>query len=219
MKSVASTRLSTAAAVDLRPRFLPLTEPRTSSSCSLIIPIILFFRRFIMATPTPKTVSPQQYRQLGIAAVTLVSSSYALYRFVYPLPTLRSSSKRLFHPATAISEDNVSLDHLLAAFGADGRNAKGTAPGCMVASPSKEGDGDSNNYWFQWPRDTGLCVRSLVEALKQAETGRNLGYSGEEIERRIRDFVLMSIKLQHLPNPSGTFETGGLGEPKFEVSW
>lgn len=33
-KCVASTRLSTAAAFDLRPRFFPLTEPRTSSSCS-----------------------------------------------------------------------------------------------------------------------------------------------------------------------------------------
>lgn len=70
---------------------------------------------------------------------------------------------------------------------------------------------------FQWPRDTGLCLRSLIGSLKQAEEGRDLGYTASEIERRIRDFITMSIQLQHTPNPSGTFETGGLGEPKFEV--
>lgn len=70
---------------------------------------------------------------------------------------------------------------------------------------------------FQWPRDTGLCVRSLVNSLKQAEEGRDVGYTASQIDRRIRDFITMSLHLQHIPNPSGTFETGGLGEPKFEV--
>lgn len=42
-------------------------------------------------------------------------------------------------------------------------------------------------FRFQWPRDTGLCVRSLVEAMKQAEAGIDLGYDAAAIERRIKE--------------------------------
>ncbi|CAO1635989.1 unnamed protein product [Sympodiomycopsis kandeliae] len=152
-------------------------------------------------------------------AAALVSSTALLVQSRSSTTSRRRKSKRqhLFSAETPIFDDSVALDHLLAAFGPDGRSANGTAPGCMVASPSKAGDGDSNNYWFQWPRDTGLCVRSLVGSLKQAEAGRDVGYSASEINRRIQDFITMSIQLQHTSNPSGTFETGGLGEPKFEV--
>ena len=59
----------------------------------------------------------------------------------------RRAKSKLSYSSTPLSDDAVALDHLLAAFGPDGRNANGTAPGCMVASPSKKGDGDSNNYW------------------------------------------------------------------------
>lgn len=50
-------------------------------------------------------------------------------------------SNDLYAPATPISDATGALDFLLAAFGPDGRNAKGTAPGTMVASPSKASDG------------------------------------------------------------------------------
>lgn len=33
----------------------------------------------------------------------------------------------------------------------------------------------------------------------------------------LNSFFKLSIQQQHTPNPSGTFETGGIGEPKFEV--
>lgn len=156
---------------------------------------------------------------LGLAALALVSSSVVIYR-QYPALTRSSikQHKKLFSSQTPISNDSVALDHLLAAFGPDGRNAPGTAAGCMVASPSKEGDGDSNNYWFQWPRDSGCCVRSLLDMMKSVEEGKDAGaYSASDIERRVKDFFTMSLKLQHTPNQSGTFETGGLGEPKFNV--
>lgn len=96
-------------------------------------------------------------------------------------------AQSLFSASTALSDDATALKHLLAAFGPDGANAQGTVPGCMVASPSKEGDGDSNNYWFTWPRDTGLCVRALLDAFKQAEEGRALGVTAAEIEQKIKE--------------------------------
>ncbi|CAO1621330.1 unnamed protein product [Parajaminaea phylloscopi] len=165
-----------------------------------------------------------------VAAAGLAAASSVAYVATHGLPGSQTGAdgrryrrrgakkaKALFSSSTSLSDDAVALEHLLAAFGPDGRNAQGTVPGCMVASPSKEGDGDSNNYWFCWPRDHGICVRSLVEAFKQAEEGRQLGYTAEEIERRIHEFIDLSLKLQRVANPSGTFETGGLGEPKFNV--
>lgn len=134
-----------------------------------------------------------------VVAAGLAAVSSAAYLVTNGLPgskptggsrfSQRGAKKPLvsFAASIALPDDAVALDHLLAAFGPDGRNAQGTAPGCMVASPSREGDGDSNNYWFCWPRDHGICMRSLVEVLKQADEGRQLGHSAEDIERRIKE--------------------------------
>ncbi|CEH13617.1 glucoamylase [Ceraceosorus bombacis] len=119
----------------------------------------------------------------------------------------------------------TSLTWLVAAFGPDGRHANDTAAGCMIASPSRPedrpgGKDENESYYFQWSRDSGLCARALLGALVRAEEGHQIGIENEEaqdLHEIFRNFVEMSIKLQSLPNPSGTYEAGGLGEPKFNV--
>ncbi|PWN32105.1 Six-hairpin glycosidase [Meira miltonrushii] len=118
-----------------------------------------------------------------------------------------------------------SLTYLLAAFGPKGYNAPGCSPGCMIASPSRPedrpgGKDENENYFFQWPRDSALCLREVIRRAILAEQGRTVGVQNEnafELHTIIRDFAKMSIKLQHTANRSGTFQTGGLGEPKFNV--
>lgn len=116
------------------------------------------------------------------------------------------------------------LTYLLAAFGPNGFNAPGCASGTMVASPSRPDDrrdeNENENYFFQWPRDGALCLREVIRRLILSEQGKDVGILQErasELEKVIRDFVDMNAKLQYTANPSGTFETGGLGEPKFNV--
>lgn len=61
-------------------------------------------------------------------------------------------------------------------------------------------------------------MRMVVRKFIQAEAGKDVGQNNEtayQIEKVIKDFVSMNIKVQHVDNPSGTFETGGIGEPKF----
>lgn len=116
-----------------------------------------------------------------------------------------------------------SLTYLLGAFGPRGFNAKDCAAGTMIASPSRPQDreeDENENYYFQWPRDGALCLREVVRRFILAQNGSLIGVHGErskELEVIIRDFITMNAKLQHTANPSGAFETGGLGEPKFNV--
>lgn len=96
--------------------------------------------------------------------------------------------------------DNESwraLEHLLAAFGPDGRNAPGVSAGAMIASPSRPASyldrkTENANYFFHWTRDTNL-------------------------ERIIQDSILFNTKLQQVVNLSGGPLDGGLGEPKFLI--
>ncbi|UZJ56652.1 hypothetical protein CBS101457_005972 [Exobasidium rhododendri] len=118
-----------------------------------------------------------------------------------------------------------SLTYLLAAFGPSGKNAPGCSAGTMIASPSRPqsrpgGKNENENYFYQWPRDSGLCLREVIRCLKKVECGKIIGMNkenGEILDKIIRDAIAMNLKLQHVSNPSGTFETGGLGEPKFLV--
>ncbi|PWN49852.1 hypothetical protein IE53DRAFT_300218, partial [Violaceomyces palustris] len=114
---------------------------------------------------------------------------------------------------------------ILDAFGPDGRNAPGCASGTMIASPSRpdsrESEDENASYFFQWPRDGSLCLRAVVDRLMRAEVGETVALATDlfasDIERKVRDFVRMNMKLQVTPNPSGNFDSGGLGEPKFLV--
>ncbi|KAF3906695.1 Glucoamylase [Dactylellina cionopaga] len=76
-------------------------------------------------------------------------------------------------------------------------------PGVIVASPSTS----SPNYFFQWTRDASVVMEHLVG--EYLANGAYLQY--------IKDWVNVQSILQHTSNPSGSFTTGGLGEPKFNV--
>lgn len=67
--------------------------------------------------------------------------------------------------------------------------------------------------------DGSLCLRVVIAKFIRAEDGESVADKEQaaSVERRIKDFITMNAHLQELPNKSGTLETGGLGEPKFEV--
>ena len=62
------------------------------------------------------------------------------------------------------------------------------------------------NSYFQWTRDSALVFKAL---LNQYLAGN------ASLETFLRDYAAESDRLQHTPNPSGGYASGGLGEPKF----
>ena len=79
----------------------------------------------------------------------------------------------------------------------------GTAPGAVVASPSR----DNPNYFYHWVRD-GSLVTDVVVGLDELATGQDKAF----YDRTLDDLIDFSRQLQLTPNLSG-----GLGEPKFNV--
>ncbi|ODV88797.1 glycoside hydrolase family 15 protein [Tortispora caseinolytica NRRL Y-17796] len=84
-------------------------------------------------------------------------------------------------------------------------------PGTVVASPSRE----YPNYFYQWIRDAGLTIHSLIDEYANGTTTDK--YSLEDLELIFANYIELSRQVQRTSNPSGTMYTGGLGEPKFEV--
>ncbi|KAF3288613.1 hypothetical protein TWF970_005676 [Orbilia oligospora] len=76
-------------------------------------------------------------------------------------------------------------------------------PGVIIASPSTS----NPNYFYQWTRDGSIVMEHIVS--EYLENGAYLQY--------IKDWVNVQNILQHTNNPSGSFTSGGLGEPKFNV--
>lgn len=112
------------------------------------------------------------------------------------------------------SERTYAFEQILANIGPDGANASGTAPGCILASPSKY----APNYYYQWIRDGGIVISTLVEQWHRgkwpnSQEDRIL----DKLLRVFMDYVDMQKNLQWTINPSGTFYGSGLGEPKFHV--
>ena len=117
---------------------------------------------------------------------------------------------------------DISIKGVLANIGSDGKRAQGAAPGAVVASPSRE-DPDCKpppyfppNYvltvspdWYTWTRDSALTYKVLVERLIHGD---------KSLQRKIDEYVSAQAKLQKTTNPSGSPESGGLGEPKFHVN-
>ncbi|SPJ86707.1 probable glucan 1,4-alpha-glucosidase [Fusarium torulosum] len=102
-------------------------------------------------------------------------------------------------------EADVAIKGVLANIGADGKRAKGAAPGAVVASPSRT----DPDYWYTWTRDSALTYKVLVEQFIQGD---------KSLQRKIDEYVSAQAKLQGTSNPSGSPESGGLGEPKFHVN-
>lgn len=162
---------------------------------------------------------------LVVALTVFRRSNWSLFSYNGKASNSRQLTSTLEFSTRLTRRSLNSLTHLLKAFGPSGSNAKGCAPGCMIASPSRPdsrpgGKDENENYYFQWPRDSGLCLREVIRCLKKVECGQAIGVnqeSGKELDLIIRNTVTMNLTLQHVSNRSGSFETGGLGEPKFLV--
>ncbi|KAG0148911.1 hypothetical protein CROQUDRAFT_654270 [Cronartium quercuum f. sp. fusiforme G11] len=167
---------------------------------------------------------------LGLTAVWLFSrfaSITASQVQSYTGLSTQDRRKRKTRLDTWIREQQLyALTSIVAAFGPDGKNAPGTSSGCMIASPSRPGSyldqaNENENYFFQWTRDGSLCLRVVLRKLREAELGEVIGMNEEDpkcLDTLIKQFVSMNRKLQFTENQSGGPFTGGLGEPKFEVS-
>ena len=62
--------------------------------------------------------------------------------------------------------------------------------------------------WYTWTRDAALTYKSLVERFIAGDTS---------LQSKIDDYVSAQAKIQTVSNPSGGPDSGGLGEPKFNV--
>ncbi|KAG9255759.1 glucoamylase/glucan 1,4-alpha-glucosidase-like protein [Emericellopsis atlantica] len=102
------------------------------------------------------------------------------------------------------TESQVAIDGVLANIGADGAEAQGAAAGAVVASPSRT----DPDYWYTWTRDAALTYKALIERFIAGDSS---------LQSKIDDYVSAQATLQGVSNPSGGPDSGGLGEPKFNV--
>jgi glucoamylase len=77
--------------------------------------------------------------------------------------------------------------------------------GIVIASPNTV----NPNYLYTWVRDSSLVFKVIVDQFARGED--------DSLRGLIDDFFTAEAALQQVPNPSGTFFTGGLGEPKFNI--
>jgi glucoamylase len=101
-------------------------------------------------------------------------------------------------------QSEVSIAGVLANIGPDGSEASGVPAGIVVASPSRS----DPDYWYTWTRDAALTYKALVERFIAGDS--SLG-------PKLDEYVAAQAKLQQVSNPSGGPDSGGLGEPKFNV--
>ncbi|KAH9859843.1 hypothetical protein IAQ61_011625 [Plenodomus lingam] len=102
------------------------------------------------------------------------------------------------------SQTEISINGVLANIGPDGAKAPGVPAGILIASPSRT----NPDYFYTWTRDAALTYKALVERLIAGDTS---------LRSRLDDYVSSQAFLQTVSNPSGGPDTGGLGEPKFNV--
>ncbi|THV03026.1 glycoside hydrolase family 15 protein [Dendrothele bispora CBS 962.96] len=109
-------------------------------------------------------------------------------------------------------EDYIAFEYpiaragVLANIGPNGKKVLGALPGVVVASPSTS----EPDYFYTWTRDSALVYKMLVD--------QYIHYGEKNLKPYLDDFVASQKVLQHVSNPSGDFETDGLGEPKFHVN-
>lgn len=63
--------------------------------------------------------------------------------------------------------------------------------------------------WYTWTRDSALTYKVIVERFIHGD---------KSLQRKIDEYVAESAHLQGVSNPSGGPDSGGLGEPKFNVN-
>ncbi|KAJ6576862.1 glycoside hydrolase family 15 protein [Mycena sp. CBHHK59/15] len=97
------------------------------------------------------------------------------------------------------------MDGMLANIGPSGSKAQSVPAGVVVASPSK----NNPDYFYTWTRDLSLVFKCVVDKYSSGQY--------PELQSLIQDFVQAEAVIQKVPNPSGNFASGGLGEPKFNA--
>jgi glucoamylase len=108
-------------------------------------------------------------------------------------------------------QESISLERLLDNISPGGKHAEHTVPGTVLASPSQE----HPDYFYQWIRDAGITLGTLVDIYAQNATSE---FSQTRLEPIMDAYVRLSSKIQKLSNPSGSFgDLSSLGEPKFNV--
>ncbi|KAA1469683.1 glucoamylase [Dentipellis sp. KUC8613] len=105
------------------------------------------------------------------------------------------------------TEGPIAQAGLLANIGASGSKSHGAKAGIVIASPSTQ----NPNYLYTWTRDSALTFKLLAD---QYTTGVD---TSPALRGHIDDYVAAQKILQQVPNPSGNVNTGGLGEPKFNI--
>jgi glucoamylase len=99
---------------------------------------------------------------------------------------------------------DTSIQGVLANIGTDGSEARGAAAGVIIASPSKI----DPDYFSTWTRNSALTYKALVERFIDGDAF---------LQQKIDDYVSSQAKLQTLSNPPGGPDSGGMGEPRFNV--
>ncbi|TRM63293.1 glycoside hydrolase family 15 and carbohydrate-binding module family 20 [Schizophyllum amplum] len=107
--------------------------------------------------------------------------------------------------AYVASESPIAQAGILAAIGPDGANSGGAAAGVIVASPSSS----DPDYLYTWTRDAALVSRVLVDEYTSG--------GDTSLQSVIEAYISAQETIQHIDNPSGGYDSGGLGEPKFNI--
>ncbi|KAL0960774.1 hypothetical protein HGRIS_005795 [Hohenbuehelia grisea] len=99
----------------------------------------------------------------------------------------------------------VAKAGMLANIGPSGSRASGAKAGVVIASPSSH----DPDYLYTWTRDSSLVFKAILDHYTAGED--------DSLRGHIDAFVASQKRIQQVENPSGTVETGGLGEPKFHI--
>ncbi|KAL1681842.1 glycoside hydrolase family 15 and carbohydrate-binding module family 20 [Schizophyllum commune] len=102
------------------------------------------------------------------------------------------------------AESPIAQAGILANIGPSGSKSHGAASGVIIASPSTS----NPDYLYTWTRDAALVSRALVDEFIGGESS---------LQTVIDSYVSSQQKLQRVDNPSGSYTSGGLGEPKFNI--
>lgn len=99
----------------------------------------------------------------------------------------------------------ISWEYLLDNIAPGGLNAVSAAPGTVIASPSKS----YPNYFYQWVRDAAITMKGIVNQYEKTKDA--------DLRDIVEQYVAIQATIQGTANPSGGYDSGGLGEPKFMV--
>jgi glucoamylase len=106
------------------------------------------------------------------------------------------------------SQSDLAFESMIVNIGGYGEGLEHVLPGTAIASPSRQ----DPNYYYQWTRDTAITINSIVMRYNDG------GAQNSTLRDIILEYIGSCSKIQHIDNPSGTFENlQGLGEPKFMV--